>query len=313
MPRRLAAVCAAFAAAACGAPQAEEIAQADAQTADGPSCARDLAALDGDAAIPGGAFVMGSDAFYPEEGPARPAEAPDFRIDRHEVTNDQFAAFVAATGYVTVAERAPDPADFPGLDPEALAPGSAVFVAGDEAGQGGEWRFVPGASWRAPMGPGSDLQGKGELPVVHVAYEDAAAYAAWAGRRLPSETEWERAARAGLDGAAYEWGSELAPDDEWRANTWQGAFPLEDRGEDGFIGAAPVGCYGASAYGLYDMTGNVWEWTSDAYGGDPALGVVKGGSFLCAESYCARYRPSARQPYERNFSASHIGFRTVAR
>jgi formylglycine-generating enzyme required for sulfatase activity len=260
---------------------------------------------------------MGSDAFYPEEGPARAAEVAAFSLDLHEVTNEQFAAFVAATGYVTVAERTPDPAEFPDIDPDALVPGSAVFVAPDGAitdgGEAGRWLFVPGASWQAPMGPGSDLNGRGRFPVVHIAYEDAAAYAEWSGRRLPSEAEWERAARGGLEQAAYEWGAELAPDGEWRANAWQGVFPLEDRGEDGFIGAAPVGCFGASEYGLYDMTGNVWEWTADSWAGDPARGVVKGGSFLCAESYCSRYRPAARQPYERNFSASHIGFRTAAR
>mgnify|MGYP000333175921 CR=1 FL=1 len=274
-------------------------------------CARNIADLSGTAAIPAGAYTMGSDSWYPEESPAREAQVAAFDIDQHEVTNGQFAEFVAATGYVTLAERTPDPADFPDIDPDALVAGSAVFVAGKGPQDAGQWRFVPGASWRAPMGPGSTLEGREEYPVVHVAYEDAAAYAAWRGRRLPGEAEWERAARAGLDRATYEWGSELAPEGEWRANTWQGTFPLTDRGEDGFIGAAPAACYEPSEYGLYDMTGNVWEWTADDYFGDPARAVVKGGSFLCAESYCARYRPAARQPYERNFSASHLGFRTA--
>ncbi len=266
--------------------------------------------LAGDAAIPGGAFRMGSDVFYPEEAPSRMAEVAPFRIDRSAVTNAQFAAFVAETGYVTLAERTPDPADFPGVDLAELVPGSAVFIM-PERGEAGRWSFAPGAHWRAPMGPGSDLAGLESHPVVHVAFEDAEAYAAWAGRRIPSEAEWERAARAGHENAIYEWGAELTPDDEWRANTWQGPFPIENRGEDGFIGTAPVGCFPPSDYGLYDMTGNVWEWTADVFGGDPALGVIKGGSFLCAENYCARYRPPARQSFERNFSASHVGFRTA--
>ena len=292
--------------AACG--ETEPATAADVTDAGDAMCMAEA----GMAEIPGGAFVMGSDAYYPEEGPTRGAEVAPFRIDRHEVTNVQFAEFVDATGYVTVAERTPDPVEFPGIDPAALVPGSAVFVAAEREAEAGRWAFVPGASWRAPQGPGSSIDGKETYPVVHVAYEDAATSAAWRGARLPTEAVWERAARAGREGATYEWGAELAPEDEWRANTWQGVFPLSDRGEDGFIGAAPVGCYEASDYGLYDMTGNVWEWTADAWPGDPASGVVKGGSFLCAENFCARYRPAARQPYERNFSASHLGFRVAA-
>jgi formylglycine-generating enzyme required for sulfatase activity len=275
-----------------------------------PVCDRDLASISGSVAVPGGRFVMGSDEGYPEEGPAREAEVGAFQIDRHEVTNAEFAAFVSATGYVTVAERTPAPADHPDIDPALLAPGSAVFAAPERGGEGA-WRFVPGASWRAPHGPGSTIEGREEEPVVHVAYEDAAAYARWAGRRLPTEAEWERAARHG-GGAVESWGAEVAPDARWRANVWQGVFPVVNTGQDGFLAAAPVACFPPDGQGVYDLIGNVWEWTSDSFEGEEGLGVVKGGSFLCSEDYCARYRPAARQPFERDFSASHIGFRTVA-
>jgi formylglycine-generating enzyme required for sulfatase activity len=263
--------------------------------------------------IPGGSFVMGADDAYPEEGPRHRVTVADFRIDRHEVTNAEFAQFVAATGYVTVAERRPDPALNPGIDPAKLVAGSAVFVYSKrDAAQGGEWRFVPGASWRAPDGPGSSVRGRGNYPVVHIAYQDALAYAKWRGRRLPTEAEWERAARGGHDAAPYVWGKELAPGGKWRANVWQGAFPIADTGADGFIGIAPVGCFETNDYGLYDMIGNVWEWTADTYGARAEVGVIKGGSYLCSDDYCARYRASARQPMQRDFSAGHVGFRTVA-
>jgi len=262
--------------------------------------------------IPGGTFAMGSDTEYPEERPRRGATVKGFRIDRYEVTNAQFAEFVAATGYVTVAERNPDPAEHPEIDPSKLEPGSAVFAASAEPTEDmGWWHFVPGANWRAPMGPGSDIQGKDQFPVVHIAYEDAQTYAKWRGRRLPTEAEWERAASGGRE-TRYVWGKELAPDGKWRANVWQGVFPFDNSGADGFIGVAPVGCFDGNDYGLYDMIGNVWEWTADVYGGNDKLGVIKGGSYLCADNYCARYRASARQPLERDFSASHVGFRTVA-
>jgi sulfatase modifying factor 1 len=279
-------------------------------------CARDPAALAGEVFIPGGVYRMGSDVYYPEEGPAHDVEVAPFYMDRHEVTNAEFAAFVDATGYVTVAERDPDPAEHPDIDPAKLEPGSALFVAPNDPnppeGEGADWwMFVPGASWKHPRGPGSSIEGLDDYPVVHIAYEDAQAYAQWRGRRLPTEAEWERAARGGREGEPFAWGTEVAPDGQWRANTWQGVFPVINSSKDGFIGAAPVGCFEASDYGLYDIIGNVWEWTSDAWQGDPRVGVMKGGSFLCADNYCGRYRPAARQPYERDFSSNHLGFRTV--
>lgn len=263
--------------------------------------------------VPGGTFEMGSDSAYPEERPKRTVIVASFQIDRYEVTNAEFAEFVSATGYVTVAERMPDPAQHPDVDPAKLVPGSAVFVAPKEPiSAEGWWRFVPGANWRAPLGPGSSIEGRENFPVTHIAYEDAEAYATWRSRRLPTEAEWERAARGGRSAAPYVWGTELAPDGKWRANIWQGAFPLQDSGADGFVGIAPAGCFEANDYGLYDMIGNVWEWTSDAFSGDDGFGVIKGGSYLCAENFCARYRASARQSLERDFSAAHVGFRTVA-
>jgi formylglycine-generating enzyme required for sulfatase activity len=274
------------------------------------ACARDLVALSGSAAVPAGRFAMGSDEGYPEEAPARPVEVGAFQIDRHEVTNAEFAGFVAATGYLTLAERAPDPAGRPGVDAADLVPGSAVFVASADAEEGW-WRFVPGASWRAPTGPGSSIEGLEDHPVVHVAYPDAEAYAAWTGRRLPTEAEWERAAR-GLEDSAADWGREVSADGEWRANVWQGVFPVVNTGQDGFLRTAPAACFAPNDLGLYDMIGNAWEWTADMFGGAEGVGVVKGGSFLCSSDYCARYRPAARQPLERDFSASHVGFRTVA-
>lgn len=263
--------------------------------------------------IPAGSFQMGSNDGYPEEGPQRTVQVAAFQMDRYEVTRAQFAAFVAATGYVTVAERKPDPAQHADIDPAKLVPGSAVFVTPREpTAEMGWWRFVPGAHWRAPLGPDSGNDQDGNYPVVHIAYEDAQAYAKWRGRRLPTEAEWERAASGARAGTLYAWGKEIAPDAHWRANTWQGAFPVVDNGKDGYIGVAPVGCFEANDYGLYDMIGNVWEWTADSWSGDNHNGVIKGGSFLCSDDYCARYRASARQPLERDFSAAHVGFRTVA-
>lgn len=260
--------------------------------------------------IEGGAFEKGAGAIYPEEGATRRSSVDGFWIDPAEVTNARFARFVAETGYVTVAERAPDPTLHSSIPREALVPGSAVFALLGPDGDG-VWRFTPGASWHAPEGSRSTLKGREHEPVVHIAYDDAAAFAGWTGGRLPTEAEWEFAARGGLDGAAYEWG-DAAPDDlpERRANTWQGVFPVIDTGADGYQGTAPVGCYAPNGYGLHDMTGNVWEWTADA---DPAknLGIIKGGSYLCAENYCRRYRPAARHPQELDFSTNHLGFRVV--
>lgn len=267
-------------------------------------------------AIAGGTVRLGgTDAV--NDGPVRTVKIAPFRIDATEVTNDQFASFVAATGYVTVAERLPAVADNPDVPPELLKPGSAVFRPPTSVNATGDisqwWQFVPGASWQHPDGPGSSLAGRGRLPVVHVTAEDAEAYARWAGRRLPTEAEWELAARGGLDSKRYAWGDELVPGGLYRANSWQGSFPILDTGSDGFKAAAPVGCYKPNPFGLYDMIGNVWELTASAYiRGTPGARIIKGGSFLCAPNYCARYRPAARQPGDPTMGASHIGFRTAA-
>jgi sulfatase modifying factor 1 len=278
----------------------------------------------GPAWVPGASFRMGSDAHYPEEAPARVVAVDGFWIDRRQVTNRQFAEFVMATGHVTVAERPLDPAAFPGAPAENLVPGSLVFVRTrgpvDLRHINQWWRWTPGASWRAPEGPGSTLDGRDEHPVVHVAYEDAERYAAWAGRTLPSEAEWELAARGGLDGAAYTWGEEPEPAGERLANYWHGEFPW--RAEAGYGTTAPVGSYPPNGHGLFDMAGNVWEWTTSWYGGSEAASrdpsqpqfavprkVLKGGSFLCADSYCRRYRPAARRPQMIDTGMSHVGFR----
>jgi formylglycine-generating enzyme len=297
--------------------------------------------------IPGGAFRMGSDTAYPEEAPAHRVAVDGFWIDRHPVTNKEFARFVHRTGYVTSAERAPDAADYPGADPEMLVPASAVFrqpsrpVSLNDPYQW--WIYVPGAQWRHPQGPGSSARKKPDHPVVQVAWEDVAAYAEWAGKQLPTEAEWEFAARGGLDGATYAWGDDLTPGGRWMANTWQGDFPTHNSGLDGHHGTAPVGCYPPNRYGLVDMIGNVWEWTADWYqshaevthacctidnpqGGRrqdsvdaeaPELPVprrvMKGGSHLCAPNYCQRYRPAARMPQAVDTATSHLGFRLVVR
>ena len=261
--------------------------------------------------VAGGRYQIGAAPRYREETGPQMVETSGFWIDRHEVTNAQFARFVAATGYRTIAEQVPDPAAYPDIDPAALAAGSAVF--GVSAGQGYWWSFIPGASWQTPYGPGSSIEGQDDYPVVHIAYADAAAYAAWAGGELPTEAEWEIAARAGQAGAEFEWGDEFRPDGQWRANSWQGPFPAIDTGDDGFAGLAPIGCYEPNDLGLVDMTGNVWEWTSSPFSADPATGTIRGGSYLCAPNFCARFRPAARQAQEWDFSASHIGFRTISR
>jgi len=283
--------------------------------------------------IPAGTFRMGSEAYYEEEGPVRTVTVAKFSIERTAVTNAKFARFVAATHYVTDAERKPDPKDYPDIPADRLVAGGAVFTPPggvrnwDDAMQW--WSFIPGADWRHPEGPNSSIVGKDDFPVVQVSYNDALAYAHWLGRELPTEEQFEYAARGGLDGKIYAWGDELTPGGKHMANTWQGEFPNANLVADGYAGAAPVGCFPANGYGLYDMTGNVWQWTSSLYGKEsregmemPGMGpktpaarivrTIKGGSFLCAPNYCRRYRPAARQAQETGFSALHLGFRTVS-
>jgi formylglycine-generating enzyme required for sulfatase activity len=267
---------------------------------------------DGMVAIPGGTFLMGSNDGYAEERPVREVSVAPFRIDRTEVTNRQFAAFVAATGYITLAERAPDPKDYPDADPALLVPGSAVFVpptVNESAADLTWWRYIPGACWKHPEGPGSTIEDRMDHPVVHVAFEDAQAYAAWAGKRLPTEAEWEFAARGGQVTKMYAWGDEFTPGGRHMANTWQGSFPRDNTRDDGFVGAAPVAQYPPNGFGLHDVAGNVWEWTTTESDGNTR--ITKGGSFLCAPNYCQRYRPAARSPVTVDTSTSHIGFRCV--
>lgn len=300
--------------------------------------------------IAGGRFRMGCERSYPEEGPVHPVAVDGFWIDTEPVTVREFGRFVRATDYVTVAERRPDPAEYPSVDPALLVPGSLVFQ-----GTRGPvpltdhrawWAFVPGANWRHPEGPESDVRGRDLHPVVHIANEDAAAYAAWVDKELPSEAEWEFAARGGRDGALFTWGDEdHVGSGRLLANTWQGRFPWENLGAAGWSGTSEVGSFPANGYGLFDMAGNVWEWTSDFFtpshpGEAPRsccvpqnprvasaersfdLGapdahiprkVIKGGSHLCAPTYCLRYRPAARQGEALDSSTSHIGFRCLLR
>ncbi|MFM7034734.1 MAG: formylglycine-generating enzyme family protein [Planctomycetia bacterium] len=304
--------------------------------------------------IPAGQFDMGcpDPRGLPHGGPdpmndARPVHrvhVDGFWMDTTEVTNAQFAAFVKATGYVTVAEKVPTAEEFPDAPMENLVAGSVVFTPPDEAVSLDNhllwWNYVKGANWRHPFGPDSSIEGHDDDPVVHVAYEDAAAYATWAGKRLPTEAEWERAARGGLEGAMYPWGDDFRPGDRWMANTWQGRFPDDNTAKDGFTGIAPVATYPPNAYGLHDVSGNVWEWCSDWYrpdayarqvraarqgirnptGPDNSLDpqepgvpkrVQRGGSFLCSESYCARYIVGTRGKGEVSSGTNHIGFRCV--
>jgi formylglycine-generating enzyme len=303
--------------------------------------------------IPGGLFRMGSDQHYPEERPVHEVAVDGFWMDEHQVTVAEFRRFVKATGHVTVAERALDAVDYPDADPELLVPGSLVFrrTSGpvDRDDYRNWWHWVPGAQWRHPEGPGSDLTGRDRHPVTHVASEDAGAYAAWAGKALPTEAEWEFAARGGLDGAVYTWGDEFAPKGRMMANTWQGEFPWQNLRTDRYEGTSPVKAFPSNGYGLFDMAGNVWEWTTDFYrsshpevavhaccgpsgprvnprvstpDGSYNVGqpgdqfprmVVKGGSHLCAPNYCLRYRPAARQPQSVETSMAHLGFRCVVR
>jgi len=300
--------------------------------------------------IPGGTFRMGSEEFYVEERPVHEVVVDGFWIDCYPVTNEQFARFVAETGYLTVAERPLNPADFPGAPVENLVPGSMVFhqTKGpvDLRNYANWWRWTPGASWRHPHGPFDLLEGLEQHPVVHVACEDAESYAKWVGKDLPTEAEWEYAARGGIEGVKFTWGDEHFPGGKAMANTWQGEFPWQNLLLDGYEGTSPVGAFPANGYGLFDMAGNVWEWTADWYvprharevvkpccgpavnprivsrekSYDPAQPqfriprkVVKGGSFLCAPNYCLRYRPAARQPQMIDTGMSHIGFRCIVR
>ena len=296
--------------------------------------------------VSGGTFLMGSDAHYAEEAPARPVEVSGFWLGRTTVTNADYAGFVQDTGYVTIAERPLDPAEFPGAPAENLVPGSMVFTRTsgpvDLRHLSQWWTWTPGASWRAPEGPGSDVADRGDHPVVHIAYEDAEAYASWAGLVLPTEAEWECAARGGLESAAYTWGDHPERAGQRLANYWHGDFPW--RPDDGYGRTSPTGTFPSNGYGLADMAGNVWEWTTDWYQEgrwadtapccvprDPRGGtaegsldprqpqfamprkVIKGGSYLCADSYCRRYRPAARRPQMIDTGMSHIGFRLAAR
>lgn len=282
--------------------------------------------------IKGGTFKMGSNYNQPEERFEHQISVQDFWIDRHEVTNRQFTQFVEATGYLTVAERHPKAEDYQGLPKELLVPGSVVFIPPTNFKNGSNvfqwWQYIPGANWMHPLGPGSDIDGLENHPVVHVAYEDALAYAKWRGRSLPTEAQWEYAALGGLQRSAsqtnYVRGGQLQQNGHWMANTWQGIFPLKNSVADGYMGTSPVGCFPANGYGLFDMIGNVWELTVDSYTARhivlnkalpktthlPAR-VIKGGSFLCSPNFCARYRPSARQPQEVDSGTSHVGFRTT--
>ncbi|HJT42089.1 MAG TPA: formylglycine-generating enzyme family protein [Rhizomicrobium sp.] len=300
--------------------------------------------------IAGGSFLMGSNHHYPEEMPVHPVSVDGFWIDSHPVTNQQFDRFVSATGYVTLAEKAPRAEDYPGALPEMLKAGSIVFRKPPRPVSLSQhlvwWHYVIGADWRHPLGPGSNLDGKAQHPAVHISYEDAEAFANWAGKALPTEAEWELAARGGLDGADYAWGDVLMPHGLIMANTWQGQFPWENLTCRGFEGTSPVGFFPPNAFGLFDMIGNVWEWTTDWYaprhevaptessgccagmqksrddararsieqGGLPIpRRVIKGGSFLCAPSYCRRYRPAARMAQAIDSAACHLGFRCVKR
>ena len=299
--------------------------------------------------IPGGTFRMGSDKHYPEEAPVHRVTVGEFRMDRTPVTNRQFKEFVKATGHVTFAEIPPDPKDYPGALPHMLYAGSLVFLPPsrpvDLRNWSEWWTFLKGADWRHPYGPRSKLKGFDNHPVVHVAFADALAYAKWAGKDLPTEAEWEFAARGGLDGAEFAWGDELTPGGKHMANTWQGEFPRQNLCSDGFRGTSPVTAFPPNGYGLQDMIGNVWEWTTDWYshkheadapkaccipknprGGPEAASydscqpqiriprkVLKGGSHLCAPNYCRRYRPAARHAEAVDTSTSHVGFRCITR
>jgi formylglycine-generating enzyme len=288
--------------------------------------------------IPRGSFWMGADdTTMTDAKPVHEVTVSGFWMDRTEVTNRQFAKFVGATGYVTIAERKPDPKDFPDAPPDKLVPGSIVFsppagrVSLDDPMVW--WSYVPGADWRHPEGPGSTIEGKDDYPAVQICWDDAMAYTKWAGKRLPTEAEWEYAARGGIVRARFIWGNELRPEGTWRANIWQGRFPAQNTAEDGFARTAPAGSFPPNGFGLVDMAGNVWEWCSDWYRPEyetsqlddppgPASSfdpnepgvpkrVQRGGSFLCSDQYCTRYLPGARGKGAPDSAASHVGFRCV--
>jgi formylglycine-generating enzyme len=291
-----------------------------------------VAALSDLIELPGGIFRMGSQQLYPDEGPVHERHVEPFAIEHHPVTNTEFSEFVSDAGYVTMAERPLDQALFPELAPEELQAGSLVFTPTpgpvDLSNWRQWWRWSPGADWRHPFGPGSSIEEKADHPVVQIAYSDAEAYANWAGRRLPSEAEWEYAARAGST-TTYAWGEEVRPDGQLMANTWQGRFPYQNTGANGWVGTSPVGSFPANDFGLVDMIGNVWEWTTTTYQArhavaSPCCGpgadqtpdqttrkALKGGSHICAPEYCLRYRPAARSPQSLDTSTTHIGFRCV--
>jgi formylglycine-generating enzyme len=297
--------------------------------------------------VPAGEFLMGSDGHYSDEGPPHRVQVSAFELDEHPVTNADFARFVAATGYRTVAEQPLDPVEFPALSAQELVPGGLVFTPAPGPVDLGDWRqwwrWVPGACWRHPLGPESSIENKDDHPVVQVSFADATAYAGWVGKRLPQEAQWEFASRGGAcDRFTYAWGNELRPDGVLMANTWQGRFPYFNTGANGWVGTSPVGTFPANGYGLSDMIGNVWEWTDTFYsprhdprdprrapdagcacsphpqhlaadsaepGSSVPRRVVKGGSHLCAPEYCLRYRPAARSPQAEDTATSHIGFR----
>jgi len=299
--------------------------------------------------IPAGSYRMGSDDHYPEERPVHKVSVDGFWIDRYPVTNERFARFIEATSHMTWAEIPPDPRHYPGALPHMLYAGSLVFVRPsgpvDHRNIGNWWTLMRGADWSHPQGPSTSIADRAQHPVVHVAFSDAEAFAKWEGKSLPTEAEWEFAARGGFDGATYAWGETMAPDGRHMANTWQGEFPWENLREDGYEGTSPVGVYPSNGYGLFDMIGNVWEWTTDWYvarhadeGSSPCCApknprgprerdsydprqpaikiprkVIKGGSHLCAPNYCRRYRPAARFPEPIDTSTSHLGFRCIVR
>ncbi len=303
-----------------------------------PMIARDYSWTNDMVWIPGGSFMRGSETGQGDEKPVRKISISGFWMDITEVTNDQFNEFVQDTGYVTVAERRPDSARFPGVDPSLLKAGAIVF---EPPGQPVSlrnhyawWKYVEGANWRHPTGPGSDIQGKGDYPVVQMAWEDAVAFARWAGKRLPSEAEWEYAARGGIEGNEYVWGNEITPDNQWHANVWQGDFPNQNSVADGHYLMAPVRQYPSNPYGLYDMAGNVWEWCldwymPDYYANSPSMNppgpnqsydpnepgmpkkIMRGGSYLCSDLYCEGYRLWWRMKSAPDTAMSHTGFRCV--
>ncbi len=297
--------------------------------------------------IPGGSFMMGSNNHYEEEAPAHKVTVDGFWMDTYELTNAEFKKFVDETGYITFCEKPPNPDDYPGALPEMLVPASVVFRKPDHRVDTRDyfnwWTYIPGANWKHPFGPDSSIEDKDNYPVVHLAYEDVEAYAKWAGKEIPTEAEWEFASRGGLDEKEYAWGDEMYPDEKAMANTWQGEFPHENILTDGFELMAPVGSFPPNGYGLYDIIGNVWEWTTDWYqqhnkfvnsccsdinprGGVPETSidprtpdiliprkVMKGGSYLCAPNYCRRYRPAARMAQPIDTSTCHLGCRLIVR